>query len=117
MVAPYISIGAPAPGPPPGGVYVARPIHSNTAQSSPPRMLVISCVQSGKIAAVSREIDRRSLVDAVFGSAKVAPGANNPRQSPLPATSIAFSARRAHASQSTVRDANGPQNTPLVRRL
>src|SRR5205809_818630 len=89
MVAPCISMRAPRPGSP---AYVARPIHSNTAQSSPPRMLVISWVQSGKMARVSREIWRMSSVDGVLGSLKVAPGANRPFQSPPAATSMAASA-------------------------
>jgi hypothetical protein len=84
-------------------VYVARPIHSNTAQVWPPRIEVISCVQSGKIARVAREIPRRSDVGVVVaGSENLAPGANSPGQSPRPETSSARSARLAHASQSTV---------------
>src|SRR5439155_26380590 len=66
-------------------------------------MKVISCVQSGNAPRVSRAIARRSVVPAVAGSVKVAPGAKSPFQSPRAATSIARSARRAQGYQSTRR--------------
>jgi hypothetical protein len=66
-------------------------------------MEVISWVQSGKMARVSREIWRTSVVDGVCGSLNTAPGANSPFQSPPAPTSIACSARRAHAFQSIAR--------------
>ena len=79
---------------------VAVPVHSKTAQSSPPRMRSTRWFQSGKMASVSRATLCRSVVHGVTGSQKRPPGAKRAAKSSGP--SMDSNVAAPSASQSLV---------------
>ena len=90
------------------GWNVAVPVHSNTAQSSPPRIRSTRWFQSGKMASVSVATLCRSVVHGVTGSQNRPPGANRAAKSSGPSID---SKVRAQASQSLV---GAHRASPLV---
>ena len=74
-------IGMPGPSP---VVKVPVPVHSKTAQSSPPRILSTRWAQSGKMASVSRATLRTSVVQGVTGSQNTPSGAKSAANSSGP---------------------------------